>query len=114
MATSEARIHTDRASRYLVQICEHLNHLRHLPHADHGAAAHDRPTLTAPVTWTQSHGVATFDCGTVTFTADADTLELRAAFDSDAHLSRLETLLADRIETIGRRDQLTLIWQRIG
>jgi hypothetical protein len=85
-----------------------------MTHVEHGAIGPDRPTLTGPVTWTQSQGAATFDWGTVNFTADADLLTLRAATDNDEDLSRLEALLADRVETIGRRDQLTVTWQRTG
>jgi hypothetical protein len=115
MATSEARIYTDRASRYLVQICEHLNHLLNMRHVDHGGGARaDRPTLTAPVTWTPSQGVANFDAEIVNLTADADLLTLRATTEGDEDLRRLETLLASRVETIGRRDQLSVIWQRLG
>jgi hypothetical protein len=50
----------------------------------------------------------------VNLTADADLLTLRAATEGGEDLGRLETLVASRVETIGRRDQLSVIWQRLG
>jgi hypothetical protein len=46
--------------------------------------------------------------------ASADMLTVRAEAADEENLERLQTLLARRLETIGRRDQLTVVWQRVG
>jgi len=44
--------------------------------------------------------------------ATPDTLTLRAEATDEKNLQRIQDLLAGRLEKIGRRDHLTVTWQR--
>jgi hypothetical protein len=113
MPTAEARIATNRASRYLVQLCSHLNHMsgmRHQPPAGHGAG--HMPPKVEHVDHSDSYGTIRFTHGLCTLRATADSLKLRLDADDDETLQRLQNGLAGRIEKFGRRDQLTVTWSR--
>jgi len=106
---AEARVETERGSRYLVQLCEHVNQMGHRRFhkiRSHGAAHAD----VIGVEWSAEHGVLTFAGGQCTLRASADALTLRAeAADADS-LQRMQNVLSMRLETIGRRDQLKVVW----
>jgi hypothetical protein len=109
MLSAEAHVSTERASRYLVQLCEHLDHIagQHRHQALMHAGA---PPQARTVEWSDTHGVITFDGGHCTLDATPDTLTLHVdAVDADS-LHRIQVGLAHRLETIGRRDQLTVAW----
>ena len=110
MPTAETRVLTDRASRYLVQLCEHLNELRR--HAEsappHQAGA--RPPSVQRVEYSDTHGVITFPTAECTANATDDALTIRVSADDDATLARMQGMFAARLETIGRRDGLTVTW----
>jgi hypothetical protein len=113
MPTTEARIATDRASRYLAQLCSHLNHMsgmRHQPPAGHNAG-HNPPKVER-VDHSDTDGTIRFTHGVCTLRATADTLTLRLDAADDETLHRLQNGLAGRIEKIGRRDQLTVTWSQ--
>jgi hypothetical protein len=56
--------------------------------------------------------VVTLDLGRFTARATPDALLLRAEADSEEALQRIQTLLATRLEKIGRRDRMTVTWER--
>ena len=106
MPIAQARIPTDRASRYLVQLCEHLHHMRDLRgqrRAGHG------PEIRR-VDWTDSRGVIEFPSGTCHLIAADDGLTISLAADDTAALQHLQDLRGARLETIGRRDKLAVTW----
>src|SRR5689334_22412891 len=125
MPTAEALLTTDRASRYLVQLCRHLGrmshptdpvHLTHATHPTHrtpgGHGEGGTPPPAPHVDHTDTHGTVRFPDGQWTLDATADTLTLRVdAADEDA-LRRLQDAIAARIEKIGRRDGLQVRWQQ--
>jgi hypothetical protein len=100
MLIAEARVETDRSSRYLVQLCEHLNKV---------GLAH--PEMQVRVEWSDERGVISFDWGRCTLHAEPGVLTLRAEAADEGSLQRLEQRVADRVELIGRRDQLTVTWK---
>jgi hypothetical protein len=104
--TAQTRIPTDRAGRYLVQLCQHLNQIS--GHARHGAGGGPPPIRR--VEWSDSHGVIEFASGQCTLdaTGDALTIDLAAA-DTD-ELREMQQTLAARLKTIGRRDNLVVTW----
>ena len=112
MLTSEARIATDRASRYLTQLGRHAEQmgqgLRHRPRA-HGSG--DAPPEVERTEWSDTHGVIEFAWGRCVMDATQDTLILRAEADDEDGLRRIQDGIARRLGTIGRRDQLTVTWQ---
>lgn len=113
MPTAVARIPTERASRYLVQFCRHLgqmSRMRQQPPARHGGG--DMPPMVQDVDYSDTCGVIRFDEGQFTLQATSDTLSLRVDADDEDTLQRLQNGIAARLEKIGRRDRLTVTWQR--
>jgi hypothetical protein len=111
MISEQTSVVTERADRYLVQLCEHLDQLTRRPglhgHADrHDGAA---PDLRS-VEWTAESGAVTFERATFTLTAAPDVLVLRVEADDAEHLERIKQLVSARIEAIGRRDGLSVTW----
>jgi hypothetical protein len=113
MPALEARVATDRADRYLAQLCRHADHMSERP--GHRPPTHrpggDRPQVRQ-VERTETDAVVTLDLGRFTARATPDALLLRAEADSEEALQRIQTLLATRLEKIGRRDRMTVTWER--
>jgi hypothetical protein len=99
MLIAEARVATERSSRYLVQLCRHVNKV---------GRAH--PQMQAHVDWSDDHGVISFDRGRCTLRADPGVLTLRAEAPDEQHLHQLQRRVADRLQQVGRRDRLTVTW----
>jgi hypothetical protein len=115
MPTAEAHLATDRASRYLVQLCRHLGQMNRMSHRPLGGHGEGR-TMPAVqhVEFTDTHGTVRFADGRWTLHATADTLTLRVDADDEEALRRLQDGIAERIEKIGRRDGLQTHWRRVG
>ena len=111
MPSREAHVSTDRAERYLQQLCSHLGqmqHMRHRPAGGHGGAGMPQ---VEHVELTENHAVIRFAEGTWTLDADAGALRLRVEADDPAALVQLKNTVTMRIEKIGRRDGLSVVWQ---
>jgi hypothetical protein len=100
MLIAEAHVETERSSRYLVQLCRHL---------DKVGRAH--PEIQVHVEWSDDRGVISFDWGRCTLHALPGVLRLRAEAPDEESLRRLEQRVADRLEQVGRRDHLTVTWR---
>ena len=100
MLIAEARVATERSSRYLVQLCRHVNLV---------AQGH-RPEMQAQVEWSDDRGLISFGWGRCTLSADPGVLILRAEAADEETLHQLEQRIADRLEQVGRRDRLTVTW----
>jgi len=115
MPIAEAHVRTERASRYLVQLCRHAGQMsRHpfpRPHTS-GLDTHAPPAVRH-VEWDDTRGMVTLNQGRWTLDATPDTLTLRAEAETEEDLQRIQDLLAARLEKIGRRDHLTVVWQRL-
>ena len=99
MLIAEARVATERSSRYLVQLCQHVN-----------LVAQRNPQLQAHVEWSDDRGVISFGWGRCTLRADPGVLTLRAEAPDQQRLHQLEQRVAGRLEQVGRRDRLTVAW----
>ncbi len=109
MPTAQTRIPTDRAGRYLAQLCHHLNQIS--GHARHGSATDGGgPPQVRRVEWNGSHGVIDFASGRCTLDATSDELTIKLAAEDANELQQLQELLSARLETIGRRDNLVVAW----
>jgi hypothetical protein len=99
MLIAEAAVSTDRASRYLGQLCQHLQ-----------AIAQAHPQMPVRVEWSNDTGLITLGGARCALQADPDALTLRAEAPDEQSLVEIERRLAERLEQIGRRDQLTVTW----
>lgn len=111
MLAEETRVATQRASRYLVQLCEHLDQLtgRSRSHAfarRHGGGA---PAILN-VEWSAERGVVRFERATFILASAPDALMLRVEAEDVESLERIKRALSKRIEAIGRRDGLAISW----
>lgn len=131
MPAAEAHVATDRASRYLAQLCSHLSHMTSMRRdspgsapALHGIAAGlaarhggGQGTGSAPlrvehVDHDGTYGSIRFTRALCTLRATGSTLTLRIDAEDENSLRRVQDGLAGRLEKIGRRDNLTVTWQR--
>jgi hypothetical protein len=99
MLSAEARVATGRSSRYLVQLCRHIDQV-----------ARANPQMRAHVEWSDDHGLLDFGWARCELRAEPDALVLRAEAGDENGLRELERRVADRVEQIGRRDGLTVTW----
>ena len=93
MIRSTARVETDRADRYLTQLCRHFAH-------------------KVPADSDGRRGRADFGWGVCTLTATADALLLDAEAEDAAGLDRVEFVVRDHAERFGARDGLAVTWHR--
>ena len=113
MPTAETRLATDRASRYLVQLCRHLRQMPRISHRPPGGHGGGRmQPEVRHVEFTDTHGTVRFADGLWILDATADELTLRVDADDEKALRRLQDGIAARVEKIGRRDGLRVHWQR--
>ncbi len=99
MLIAEARVATERSSRYLVHLCKHFER-----------KAQTRPEVDANIEWSDDHGKVSFGWGQCTLDADPRVLTLRAEAPDEENLQRVEDLVANLLELFGKRDDLTVTW----
>lgn len=114
MLTAEARVQTEHPARYLIQLCQHAGkmggpRLRHRPRSHDGGAG---PPEIRHAEWSGTDGSVTLNFGQWTMHATPGALTLRAEAGSEEDLRRIQDLVTARLEKIGRRDHLTVNWQR--
>jgi hypothetical protein len=113
MLTAEADVQTEDPGRYLARLCRHASQmgkqLRHRPRAHGGGGA---PPEMRHVEWSGTHGSLILDWGQCTLQATPGTLSLRAEAADEQNLTRIQDLVAGRLEKFGRRDRLKVTWQR--
>lgn len=114
MPTIEARVATDRPSRYLQQFCKHASAMgdgrgrthRKPPHAP------DRSLLVAAAEWTETRGVVTFTpSGRCTLTTGAGVLIVRIDADDADTLRLIQRVVSDDFARFGQRDGVDVRWQ---
>lgn len=112
MLASRAYVQTDRAVRYLAQLCDHGSQLSrigaHRPrsHGDGGV-----PPAVRHAGWSGTDGLIDFGRGRCTLHATGDALTLTAEADDLPNLRRIQQGVARRLERIGRRDRLSVTWR---
>lgn len=99
MLVAEAKVETERSSRYLVQLCRHVD-----------AVARSQPQMQAHVEWSDDRGVISFDWGRCTLRAVPGVLTLHVEAADEESLHELEQRVGGRLQQIGRRDHLTVTW----
>jgi cytochrome P450 len=106
MFSAEARIRTDRASRYLTQLCRHTAHISGRHRGEGAATATPRRAECS-----DTNGLIEFARGRCTLRATGEELVLLAEADDQQQLRLMQDAIATRVQRIGRRDQLSLTWR---
>jgi hypothetical protein len=109
MPTAQTRITTVRASRYLVQLCKHLNQINHRSRHRHLTRPGHGPEVER-IEWTNNDGRIVFAFGQCDLHAADDSLTIELTADDTNALSQMQDMLAARLVTIGRRDNLDVRW----
>jgi hypothetical protein len=91
MPSSEARIPTEHASKYLQQLCKHFGH-------------------KIPATFDAETGHLTFEMGTTALAAKPDVLVLRNEAPEAVGLARLEEVVASHLVRFAFREELKVDW----
>jgi hypothetical protein len=68
------------------------------------------PPEVRRVEWTEHYGVIRFPAGLCILDAEDDSLTITLAADDLDDLRWMQELFTTRLETIGRRDKLTVAW----
>ncbi|MGW4108252.1 DUF2218 domain-containing protein [Streptomyces sp. NPDC004976] len=115
MLTAEARVETERASRYLGQLCRHAQQMGRHPYyrqGTRGGTDTHRPPAVHHVEWTDTDGTVRLSLGRWTLRATPGALVMRVEAATEEDLQRMRDLIAGRVEKIGRRDHLTVAWRQ--
>lgn len=91
MKSSTALIRTDRASRYLVQLCKHFGH-------------------KVPVEWTETDGVVRFEPGTCRMAASGDALTLSCESETQDALAVVQDVVARHLERFAWKEAFSVAW----
>jgi cytochrome P450 len=117
MPTAEARIPTDRAGRYLTQLCRHIAQLTALDNEHHRQEGGSAPAATASIPrrteCSGTGGIIDFDDGRCTLRATGEELILLAEAGDQQGLRLIQEALTSRLQRIGHRDQLALTWRPV-
>lgn len=95
MERSTARVRTEKAGRYLVQLCKHFGH-------------------KVPAEWSDSEGVVRFEPGTCRMAATNDTLILDCESATGADLVVVQNVVADHLVRFAWKDELSVAWENAG
>lgn len=116
MVSADARVSTDRAGRYLAQLGEHAGHMsrrtsRHARRHGEGDRGDGDPAKVVAAEWSGTDALIDFGWGRCTLHATETELIIHAEAADAQHLRRVRDAVTTRLELIGRRDHLTVIWQ---
>jgi hypothetical protein len=102
MPTAETHVPTERATRYLQQLCSHASRMRHGHGRNHAGPSAE---ATSDTTGRITRGTAICD-----LTATPTGLALRALADDEEQLRDLQEAVTRTLERVGRRDGLKVVW----
>jgi hypothetical protein len=114
MHTVETQIPTERASRYLVQLCRHASQIsRHRMMRLPAHVTRDQPVRhempnQVNAEWSDTHGTISVDGGTCTLRAAEHALILRIEAENDHRLRQLQEMITRNLTRFSRREPLTL------
>jgi hypothetical protein len=91
---SEARVPTEKAGRYMAQLCKHFAH-------------------KIPATFDHEAGRIEFAFGVCRLRAGPDSLALEVEGADEPALDRLEEVVASHLERFAFREPLKVAWTRI-
>lgn len=91
MLTSTTRVETERAARYLGQLCKHFAH-------------------KVPARWDAGQGEVDFPMGGCRLHAEADALAIVCWAEERAALERVQGIVEDHLVRFGWREGLAVAW----
>lgn len=113
MPSAEAHVQTSSADRYLARLCQHAGKMgrsqRHRPR-NHGRSAGPPEVLHAECSETE--GSIVLSWGRCALQAGPRSLTLRADAADEESLTRIQDMIAGRLEKFGRRENLRVTWHR--
>lgn len=116
MPILEAQIETERASRYLRQLCKHADAMSGRGSHTPGMHLHNKAVpgeVEVAAAWSDTDGTLTFTpWGQCTLAADTDTLTLRIAAADEDGLHHMRDVLTRDLERFSSRDPLTVTWRQ--
>ncbi|UUX49020.1 DUF2218 domain-containing protein [Nisaea acidiphila] len=92
MHTSSATIPTEKAGRYLVQLCKHFAH-------------------KIPASWAEDKGHADFGFGTCEMKAEDGVLHLQCRSPELEGLGRVKYVVEDHVVRFGWKEELSVDWK---
>jgi len=92
MPSASASVQTEKAQRYLAQLCKHFAH-------------------KVQVDWSETEGVAHFPPGVCRMRAEADSLELVCESGSAEGLATTKAIVEDHVVRFGWKEELTVNWR---
>jgi hypothetical protein len=101
--TTETRIETENANRYLDALCRQLD-----------ARSHAKPEVDVQVSWTDDAGTVDFGWGRCIMRASETTLELHADAPDENGLQQVRELITRHLEKLAGDGELALTWHRDG
>jgi hypothetical protein len=113
MLTAEALIQTMDPGRYLARLRGHVGKMdTHLGHRIRRHRNGHIPPEIRHTEWSATSGTVTLNWGQWTVQTTTDTLRLRAEAADAENLRRIQDMLTTRLENLGRREHLKIIWQQ--
>ncbi len=113
MLTAEAVIRTEHPERYLARLGEHAAKMgRHQGRRPRAHGSGHAPPGVWHAEWMAASGTVRLDWGAWIMQAEPGMLRVRAEAADEASLRRIQDMLTARLEKFGRREHLTVSWQR--
>lgn len=111
MPSADARIDTDRPSRYLVQLCRHASAMgAGHSHGGHAGAAHQQIQATAE--WSEDQGlIRLVPLGQCSLVASPGVLMLHIDAETENDLVQIRQLLTADLHRFSSRDRLEVNWK---
>lgn len=94
MHVAETRVRSERASRYLVQLCKHFSH-------------------KTDADFDETRGHVDFQPGLCVMNANGDQLSLRCEAASETDLDRVKEIVTNHLERFAQQDEIILTWADI-
>lgn len=91
MHVAEAQVKSERASRYLVQLCKHFSH-------------------KAPADYDEARGQVDFQPGLCVMSAADNRLTLRCEALSESDLHRVKDIVADHLVRFAWQEKIAVVW----
>ena len=111
MPGAEAHVQTSSAGRYLARLCQHAGKMgqpqRHRPRT-HGSSGGSPEVLHAE--YSETEGSIVLNWGRCSLKAGPGSLTLRADAADEESLTRIQDMIAGRLEKFGRRENLSVTW----